>query len=384
MKAWRTSYLCVLTVLSGFVFGVFTPPQLAVAENTLLIGLATPLSGRGADWGRMQKEGAMLALEEINAKGGVKGMKLELQIEDDKADPKEAATVAKKLVANQKIKVVIGHLTSPTSFAAAPIYQRAKVPMLIALASNPALPKLGDYIFHNSATQLDESPAAAKYAADILKVKKVAFIYINDDWGASVKDVFPNAAKDRGIEVVATEAYTPGEIDFRNLLTKIKPKGPEALFGAFHPAEAAQLVAQAKELGVSFPIFLSGGAQTYSFIELAKEAGEGTVFITGFDPDAPDPYIQTFVKNFRSKYNNETPTIFSTYVYDSVYLIAAAVEKIKGKVTHESIRDALAGLKDIKTLSGVLSADPDGHFGPRAYVSVIVKDKTFKFYKPIQ
>jgi len=173
--------------------------------------LATPPSiGAGGGIGAAcQKEGATLALDEINAKGGIKGMKFELVIEDDKGDPKEAANVAKKFTADENIKVVIGHVTSPTSFAAAPIYQRAKMPEIIALASNPDLTKQGNYIFQNTTTQLVESPTGARYAIKNLGKKNIAFIYINDDWGNSVKVYFPKAVEELGGKLVARKPIRP-------------------------------------------------------------------------------------------------------------------------------------------------------------------------------
>lgn len=357
----------------------FLSPSFTEAQNALTIGLATPLSGRSADWGRMQKQGADLAVAEINAKGGINGIKFDLIVEDDKADPKEAANVAKKFTADPKIKVVIGHLTTPMSFAAGPIYQRAKVPQIISLASNPNLPKQGDYIFQNTTVQTAESPGAARYAIKHVRAKKVALIYINDDWGASVKEIFPKAVEELGGKIVAIEAYTPGEIDFRTLITKIKNQNPDILYGAYHPAEAAQLVKQAKELGVSFPIYLSSGAQTYSFINLAGPAAEGVVFITGFDPEDPDLYVQDFVKKFKAKFSNETPTVYSALVYDSVMLIAEAIKNIKGEVTQKTIRDGLANLKNIKSLCGTVTPNEFRCFLPRKIIAVVVKDGAFKY-----
>ena len=134
---------------------------------------------------------------------------------------------------------------------------------------------------------------------------------------------------------------------------------------------------------IPFPVLLSSGAQTYSFIRLAGPAAEGTVFATGFDPTDTDPFVQNFVKSFKAKFNNENPTLFSSYVYDSIYLIATAVRNIKGDVTRKKLRDALANLKEITTTAGVLSCEPNGHFGPRRIVTVIVKNKTFVFDKAL-
>lgn len=384
MRSEKREKMILFLGLMVFLCFTLLEPISANAKETLTIGLGAPLSGRAADYGRMQKEGAVLAVEEINAKGGIKGRAFELVAEDDKNDPKESANVAKKFAADENIKVVIGHLSSPTSFAAAPIYERAKLPNIISLASNPDLPKQGTYIFQNTTTQEVESPSAARYIIKNLGKKNIAFVYINDDWGNSVKAYFPKSVDELGGKLVATEAYTPGEVDFRNLLKKIQNTKPDVFYGAYYAAEAAQLVMQAKELKVNFPILLSGGAMTYAFIKLAGETGEGVVFTSSFHPEDPDPFIQEFVKRFKIKFNNESPTMYSALVYDSVYLIAETVKNITGKVTRDSIRDGLANLKNVKTLCGTVTPNQYRQFVPRKMVMVIVKDGNFKFYTEIK
>jgi len=176
------------------------------------------------------------------------------------------------------------------------------------------------------------------------------------------------------------EAYTPGEVDYRNLLIKIKNAKPGSLFGACYAAESAQIVMQAKELGVPFPIFFTGGTMSSSFLKLAGKAAEGTVVLASMVADDPDPYVQEFVRKFRAKYN-EDPNIFSAFVYDTLYLIAEAVKNIDGEITRDSIRDAVENLRGIKSLVGTISPDQYGHFGPRKSVYVIVKDGAFRYYK---
>lgn len=370
---------CLGLLVVSIAIGSIMVPCTAAEEKVLPIGVITPMSGRGADWGRMQKQGVEMAVQEINAKGGVKGIKFELLIEDDKGDPKESATVAKKFASNEKIKVVLGGFSSAVSFADAPIFQKARLPFIVSLGSHPKIPDEGTYIFQNSTTQLDESPAAAWYCIKKLGAKKIALIHVNDDWGRSVREYFPKAVGKMGGEMVAIEAYTPGEMDFRNLLIKLKALNPDALYCAFQLAESGQLALQAKELNVGFPFFYSGGAQSRTFLKLAGAAAEGKVLTTSVAEGDPDPVAQDFLKRFRSNFN-EVPTVFSAYIYDSVYLVAKAIESVRGEITRDSIRDALAGLKNVPScLGGLLSAEPNRHFGPRKICYCVVKDGEFVF-----
>jgi branched-chain amino acid transport system substrate-binding protein len=369
---------CLILLVVCVVIGSLAVPCVAAEGKVLTIGFSAPLSGRGADYGRMQKQGVELAVQEINAKGGIKGFKFEVVTEDDKMDPKEAANIAKKFGSDEKIKVVVGGFTSSGSFAAAPIFQKARLPFIVSLASNPKIPDEGTYIFQNATTQLDESPATAWYAVKKLGAKKIALIHSNDDWGRSVREYFPKAVQKMGGEMVAIEAYTPGEVDFRNLLIKLKALNPDVLYCSIQQAESAQFVLQAKELNVKFPFFFGGGTAGKAFLQLAGAEAEGKVLTTSLADGDPDPIVQKFMKQFRAKYN-EFPTVFSAYIYDSVYLVAKAVESIRGEITRNSIRDALAGLKDVPSTCGVLSAEPNRHFGPRKLSFGTVKNGTLTF-----
>jgi branched-chain amino acid transport system substrate-binding protein len=369
--------LAILTLCFCSFFII--PTSLDAQSKTIVVGLVGPMSGRGADYGRMQKMGAVLATEQINAKGGVRGYKFDFVVGDDKMDPKEAANVAKKFVANKKIKVVTGSVNSPTVFAAGPIYDRSKLPYLVCWASHPKIPEIGKYVFQSDLTQDQEAPSAARYALNNLRVKKVAHIHINDAWGNSVRDRFPKAVEKLGGEMVAVEAYTPGEIEFRSLLIKILDKKPDALYLAFLAPAAGQIVRQAKDLGVTFPIYMSSAAQTMDYINLGGPATEGTISMSGFSEGDPDPVVQSFVKSFKARFNNETPTGFSAYVYDAFTLIAEAVKNTQGEVTRDSIRDGLANLKNARVLVGSISPNKHGFFGPRKVVAVVVKNKAFVY-----
>jgi len=372
---------CVIFCFAAFLITMLLTqsPSIGAPDKVLTIGFSTVLSGRAADYGRHQKQGVTMAVDEINGKGGVNGVKFEVITEDDKGDPKESANVAQKFVADARIKVVIGPFSSPSCFAAGPIYQRAKLAIIPSLASNSDIPKQGNYIFQNSSTHADDAPGTAHYLVNVLKAKKIALVYINDDFGRGYKQHLEPAVEKLGGEFVAAEAYNPGEVDYRNLLIKINNTKPDALFGACYAAESAQVVIQAKELKVPFPISFSGGTMSSSYLKLGGKAVEDTVIMSSFIVEDPDPYVQDFVKNFRSTYN-EDPNLFSAYPYDTVYLIATAIRSIKGEITRSSLRDALAGLKNIKTLVGDVSADQHGHFGPRKMVYVIVKDGAFKYH----
>ena len=369
-----------LLILSCFVFG--TAALVGAQDKTIWIALVDPFSGRGADYGRMQKMGVDLALEEINAKGGVNGYKFACEIGDDRMENKEAANLAKKFVSDPKIKVVIGSINTPTVFAAAPIYERGKLPYIVSWASHPDIAKQGKYIFQNDLNMDYEPMAAAQYAIKNLGLKKIAFMYINDDWGNVVKERFLKAVPKLGGEIVASEAYSPGEVDFKNLIIKVTDKKPDILYLAFLAPEAGQLVRQARDLNVSYPIYASSAIGTKTFIELGGPAAQGIIIMSGFNEGDQDPVVQNFVKKFQAKFN-EVPSGFSVYAYDSCYLIAEAVKNIKGEPTRDAIANALEALKDVRLIVGNVSCN-DHYFSPRKVVATVVKDNSFVFQQEIK
>ena len=192
------------------------------------IGVSGPLTGPNAQYGAQWKKGFDLALDEINAKGGVKGRPLQYVFEDSQADPRQTVAIAQKFVSDPKIVVEVGDFSSTASMAASSIYQRAGLVQFGFTNSHPNFTKGGDFIWSNSVSQADEQPRLAKYAAD-LGFKKVAVLYLNTDWGRASQKIFSQAAKGYGVDVVASEGYQPDEEDFRSTLVRVRDAKPDAI-----------------------------------------------------------------------------------------------------------------------------------------------------------
>src|SRR5471032_3579731 len=174
----------------------------------IILGVSGPLTGQNAQYGAQWKKGFDLALDEINGRGGVKGRPLQYVFEDSQADPRQTVAIAQKFVSDPKIVVELGDFSSTASMAASPIYQRAGLVQFGFTNSHPNFTKGGDFIWSNSVSQADEQPRLAKYAAD-LGFKHVAVLYLNTDWGRASQNVFGEAAKAQGLDVVASEGYQP-------------------------------------------------------------------------------------------------------------------------------------------------------------------------------
>ncbi|HHY94602.1 MAG TPA: ABC transporter substrate-binding protein [Firmicutes bacterium] len=346
-------------------------------QDKLYVAVAGALTGPCAQDGEAIKNGATLAAEHINAKGGVKGKKIELVFEDDRSDPKEAANVANKLVNDKKILAVIGHYNSSCTLAGAPIYNKAGLVEISCGSTSPAVSNAGPYTFRVIVTDAFQGDVASKWMIDE-GYKRIAILYENDDYGAGLKDVVSTKVKEYGGEIVGVESYYLGETkDFSPYITKLRGANPDALFIAGLYNEAALIAKQSHAVGWKPPIFGVDGPYNPAYITLGGEATEGTRLIGFFHPDLPDPMVQQFVADFQKKYNKSMGT-YEAYGYDAMLILAEAMER--GGTDRESIKNYLTTLKGFKGVTGVTSFDENGDC-IKVPLKLIVKDGKFQLYQ---
>jgi len=209
----------VVALAAALSFAPLAAFAQAASGDPVTIGVSGPLTGPNAQYGAQWKKGFDLALDEINAKGGVRGRPLQYVFEDSQADPRQTVAIAQKFVGDPKIVVEVGDFSSTASMAASSIYQRAGLVQFGFTNSHPNFTKGGDYIWSNSVSQADEQPRLAKYAAD-LGFKRLAVLYLTPIGGRASQNLFGEAAKSLGVEVVASEGYQPDEKDFRSTLVR--------------------------------------------------------------------------------------------------------------------------------------------------------------------
>jgi branched-chain amino acid transport system substrate-binding protein len=342
------------------------------------IGVSGPLTGQNAQYGAQWKKGFDLALEEVNAKGGVRGRPLQYVFEDSQADPRQTVAIAQKFVSDPKIVVEVGDFSSTASMAASPIYQRAGLVQFGFTNSHPNFTKGGDFIWSNSVSQADEQPRLAKYAAD-LGFKRLAVLYLNTDWGRQSQKIFTEAAKADGLDVVASEGYQPDEKDFRSTLVRVRDAKPDAIVLISYYADGALITRQIRTVGLRTPIVASGSIYSPKFIELAGDAANGVYTESNFFPGDNRPEVQAFVTKFRAKYKEE-PDDFNAVAYDTIILLADVMNQYGFDRT--AIRDGLAHIKDVPSvIYGKATFDPETRrvAGARA-VYLVVKDGQYTLW----
>jgi len=322
------------------------------------IGAILPLTGEMASHGEDAKKGIELAVEIKNKLGGIRNKKILVIYENDKMQPHDGVAAFQKLITINKAPVVLGGIGSSVALAIAPIAEKEKVVFISPTASSPKLTVAGDYIFRNWPSDIFEGGEMVKASIETLGVKKVAILYVNNDFGQGIKEVFRKKFEEFGGEVLIEETYEQGTNDFRSQLTKIKNKNPEAIYLPGYYQEVARILKQAKEMGIQARFLSTTPIENPKLIELAGNAAEGVIYTRpAFDPANPDENYKKFALSFKERYGVE-PGIAAAFSYDAMNIILLSIEK--GGPIGPGIQKAMAGIKDFLGVTGNISFDKNG------------------------
>lgn len=326
----RKLFIVALSLFFGGMLGTTS-----MAAEPLGLGLCAPMSGGAASWGKKAEVGTRFTIERINAAGGVvpKGesearmLKL-IEVADDKNDPREGASIAQRFVDNTKILAMIGPITSTVALAGAPILNKHGLVQVAIGATAPVYTQAGPYSFRVCPTDKFQGQYMARWAKDQRRWNRYAVIYVNDDYGRGLSEVFVKALKQIGLSekaIVASEAYLPNDTDFSVQLTKIKGLKADALFIAGHYKEGALIARQAKELALKTQILGTDGIGHPEYIKVAGKAAEGTIYLGYFSLVDKRPYIQKWAADFKKKIGY-APGLVEGLANDCVLLVAKAIE----------------------------------------------------------
>lgn len=344
-----------LLVIALFVVVLFVLPLQAQA-GTIKIGAIFPITGPLATFGTSCANGAKMAIEEINARGGVLGRKIELIIEDDQYKAEEAANAAKKLIERDKVVALIAELTSSLTLVVAPIAQQSKIVMLTPTATNPKVTQVGDYIFRACFIDDFQGDVMANFVYKTLKLKTAAiFTAVTSDYSKGLAQFFKQKYTALGGKIVAEESYSEGDTDFRAQLTKIKAAKPEFVYVPGYYSDVGPILLQARELGITVPFGGGDGWDSPVLLQTAGKAAEGCFFSNHYSPESKDLVVQTFVKNYQKKYN-AIPDALAALAYDAAKLLVDAIKRA-GSTESAKIRDALAATKGFRGVTGVITFD---------------------------
>jgi branched-chain amino acid transport system substrate-binding protein len=319
------------------------------SATDIKLGAAEALTGPAAKYGISIKNGFTLAVDEINAKGGVNGNKLVLISEDEQGKKEEAINAFKKLIFQDKVLALFGPTLSNSAFAADPIANATRTVVFGTSNTAEGITAMGPFTFRNSVMEADVLPISTRAAIQHFGIKKVAIIYGNDDaFTKNGYDVFKATLAMQKIPVTDTETYAKGDVDFKAQLTKIKAGNPDAIVCSCLAEEAANIMLQTRTLGMKLPFIGGNGLNSPKLFEIAKDAGENTVIGSPWSAENSAPANVAFIAAYKAKFNVD-PDQFAAQAYDAMYITATALKSVKlsgdaGK-DRLALRDALPAVK---------------------------------------
>ena len=320
--------------------------------DSIKVGVLLPLTGAQAKFGEIEKRSFEMALEEINAKGGVNGKKIELIFEDDTGNPSVGRSAVEKLISREQVSVITGGYSSSVTAASVPVAQQYKVPFLICTGSADDITERGyDYVFRINPPASEYADAVQSFMKEVAKVKTAAILYENTQFGQSSSKSVEKDLEATGVKVVIKEGYQAGAIDFKPILTKVKAANPDLLYMISYVMDASLLMRQSKELGINPQLFVGGGAG-FTLTEFQKSAGDAADLVysaTLWAETLPFPGAKEYFNNYKKKYKEDTE-YHGAEAYAAMYVVADALKRAKS-ITPKDVRDALAAT-DMMTAFG--------------------------------
>jgi branched-chain amino acid transport system substrate-binding protein len=351
------------------------------AAEPIKVGEFESLTGREAGFGQQSRKGYALALETINARGGVLGRPLELVVEDVQSKTGDSATVARKLAARDKVVALLSGGTSTNAIEAAPFCEAARIPLIASAATNPRVTAMGTYCFRVCFIDPFQGTVLAKFAREQFQAKRAALLVaVNSAYSVGLAGAFREAFTAAGGTIDVESKYNEGEKDFRAQLTAIRAAAPDVLILPGYFTEAALICQQAQALGLKMPVVGGDGWQSPQLMVLGGPAVEGTYYSTHFSPEDTSPAVQDFVTRYRAKYG-DLPAAGDALAYDSLLLLADAIGRV-GTTDGPKLRDALAATKDFAAVTGRLSIDAQRN-ATKAAVILVVRDGQAHFFQSI-
>ena len=376
---WILAVLLVATLATG-----------SCAEEVIKVGYLAGITGDFAAYGQPEVNAVKLAADEINAKGGVLGKKIELVIYDYKSRPEDAVNAARRLIDHDKVVAILGSAASGANIATAPLVTRAGIPQIGTLSTNPLVTvdesgNVRPYMFRICFIDPYQGRLIGYFAAKELGKKKAAILYdVGSDYSHGLREHFISSYEEFGGTVVAEHAFRGGQdVDFRAQLTQIKQTDAEILVLPNIGKDLALPIKQARELGMEDIIFIGGDGYGEFMWEIAGKSMEGSYWINHVAPE--DPAMQPFFASYKKIYNDECKEFVNGILaYDSIYWLADAIKRA-GKADSTAIKNALEKTKNVKLHHATMSINPKDH-NPmnKTAVVLIAKDGKGRFFTKIQ
>lgn len=370
----------IVAALALLLAGCKAPPA-----KEIKIGLITSITGDVKTYGESVKNAFEIAIDEANKAGGVAGMKIVPVVVDDRNDPTEASNAANLLIHQQKVRAVVGSVTSKASIPVSDVAQGARIPNISPTATNPKVTvadgKRKDFVFRSCFIDPFQGKVVAKFARESLFKEKAGVLFdASNDYSKGIAEYFSDAFKAMGGKVVAYESYGKDDVDFSALLTKVKSSGADVLFLPDYYNKVGLIAKQARERGIQAALIGPDGWDSPELVKVAGEAIEGGYFSNHYSPDDTRPEVVAWVKKYKEKFG-QTPDALGTLAYDGTNILLEAIRKANSD-DPVKIREALAAIKGFKGVTGEFAMDANGNAVKSAVILQIVNGKQ-KFVKGV-
>jgi branched-chain amino acid transport system substrate-binding protein len=350
-----------------------SPPP--AASDTILIGEVGSLTGSEATFGISARNGIELAINEANEAGGVRGKKLAVRVYDSQGKPEEAAQAVTRLIAQDKVAIIIGEAASSVSMAMAEKAQAAGVPQITYTSTAPEVTQKGDYIFRVCFIDPFQGKVMAKFAKENLNLTQVAVLTDNKAaYSIGLAKVFIEEFQKMGGQVVANESYSKGDTDFRAQLTAIKRVKPQGVFVPGYYTDVGLIARQARELGLKVPLLGGDGWESEKLFELGGSALDGSYFSNHYALDNPDPLLKAFAEKYQKVYGSQ-PDSVAALAYDATKLAIDAMKRAPD-LSGKALRDAIAQTKDFPGVAGKITINANRDAEKQAVVLKVEGGKT--------
>jgi branched-chain amino acid transport system substrate-binding protein len=351
-----------LSIFVTLIFIVCLFSVSAYAQEVLKLGIPLPLTGTNAKFGEIEKKSYEIAMEEINAKGGIKGKKVVLEFEDSQGKPEVARSIIERLIDVKKQQVVFGEYSSSCSKAIAAVAEERKVPYLVVTgATDDITQQKYKYVFRLNPTNAYYAKGLMSFLDTVVKPKTIAILYESSDFGTSGAEDMVHQAKKAGMQVLVKEQYEKGAVDFRPILSKVKAAKPDVIYMVSYVMDAALLMRQIKELRIDSKLY-AGGAAGFAipeFIQNAKEASELVMTATLWSPQITYPGAREFAEKYKKLYK-DYPSYHGAEAYSALYVIKDVLTRAKSWKA-DAIRAAFKSTNMMTAFGPVKFEDKEGY-----------------------
>lgn len=372
-----------LILLFSIIF-IFTINFFSQTNESIRIGVFADMSGATSIFGESTYNGVKMAIEEINASGGINGRKIEIYLEDDRGTPEMAKRAVERLISEKKVHAIIGEVASSNSLAAAPVAQEARIPMISPSSTNPKVTEVGNYIFRACFIDPFQGEAMAKFVFNELKLRRVAIFKDNSsDYSKGLSENFTKTFTRLGGKVLTEETYAQRDSDFRFQLKAIRSLKPDAIYLPGYYGEIGEIARQVRELKMNLPLLGADGWDSPELWKLGGEALNNSYITNHYVAGNPDAKAQNFIIKYKSEFDSE-PNSLAALGYDAAYMLAEAISRA-GSTDGKDLRDALAQTYNFNGVTGATSLNSSRNaVKPAVILKLNTKTKSFDYYSTVQ